>query len=107
MIQQGQLKIEIDEDQFKRLMSDVVRSVLSEAMVIQSLPPILNKEGLMRTMDIGATKASELLNREDFPVTRALGQPRILTHLLLQWLEDHTDWVEKNAGPAYFRRRGA
>ncbi|WP_223264039.1 hypothetical protein [Paenibacillus sp. IHB B 3084] len=61
----------------------------------------------MELLDIGATKATELLNRDDFPVIREFGHPRVPTRLFMEWVESHTDWINENAGNEWNRRRGA
>nr|WP_246096639.1 hypothetical protein [Paenibacillus sinopodophylli] len=66
-----------------------------------SLPPLLTKTDLKKFLDIGDTKASELLNRPDFPVCRELGHPRVPTALLMRWIEQHTEWTGANAGDGW------
>jgi hypothetical protein len=100
-------KLELDEQLLKKVVSEAVSAALEQTKPTSSLPPVLTRTQLMELLDIKSTKAAELFNRQDFPVTRELGHPRVLTHLLIQWLEDHTDWVGKNTGPAYFRKKGA
>nr|WP_318842587.1 DNA-binding protein [Paenibacillus massiliensis] len=71
------------------------------------LPPLMTKTQLMELLDIGTTKAAELLNREDFPVIREFGHPRVPTRLFLEWVESHTEWISANAGDGWNRGRGA
>ncbi|GGE58381.1 helix-turn-helix domain-containing protein [Priestia taiwanensis] len=59
------------------------------------LPPMLTITQLMELLHIKRTKASELLSRADFPVFREAGV-LIPTHLLFQWIEKHTSWMEEN-----------
>ncbi|MBO7747382.1 DNA-binding protein [Paenibacillus sp. MWE-103] len=92
------LKFEFDYEQLQGIINSAVDSALERHSLMNTLPPILNRTQFMELLDIGATKAAELLNREDFPVIRELGHPRILTHLLLQWCEEHTEWIKDNAG---------
>lgn len=94
------LKFEFDYDQLQGIINAAIDSALERHSLSSNLPPILNRTQFMELLDIGTTKAAELLNREDFPVIRELGHPRVLTHLLLQWCEDHTDWINKNSGPS-------
>src|SRR5690242_14785985 len=93
------LKVELDVSELKTLINEAVDQALERHSLANSLPPILSKTQFMELLDIGSTKAAELLNREDFPVIRELGHPKVLTHLFLKWCEDHTDWINKNAGP--------
>jgi hypothetical protein len=100
------LEVKFDEEQLNRIINAAVDKALERHSLQNSLPPILNRQQFMELMDIGGTKATELFNREDFPVTRVAGTPRVLTHLLLEWCERHTEWTEKNAGPGWARRKG-
>gem|GEM_PF-742865 len=59
-------------------------------------PPLLNRKGLMAFLGIKENKASELLNRPDFPVIRDFGHPKVPTHLLMKWIDDHTQWIADN-----------
>ncbi|MFC5647652.1 DNA-binding protein [Paenibacillus solisilvae] len=99
------LKFEIDNELMQAMINAAVDSALEKHSLASSLPPIFNRTQFMELLDIGPTKAAELLNREDFPVIRELGHPRVLTHLFLQWCETYTDWIGKNAGPAYSEKR--
>lgn len=74
-------------------------------ILLNGVSPVLNKQKFMEFLDIGPTKASELLNREGFPVTRHMGSPIVLTHLLIQWIEENSGWVKKNAGEGYKSRK--
>lgn len=100
------LKVELDTDQLKALIDAAVSKAMENYSPNQ-LPPLMTKQQFMDLLDIGATKASELLNRDDFPVIREFGHPRVPTHLFWQWVEDHTDWIQQNAGEGWKKRRGA
>ncbi|MFH5187020.1 DNA-binding protein [Paenibacillus sp. TAB 01] len=95
------IKFEMDMTQLRKAINEAVDQALERHSLAGSLPPVLNREQLMKFLDIKSTKASELMNRRDFPVIRELGHPKILTHLLMKWLEDHTEWVTENAGSGY------
>lgn len=101
------LKVEIDIEQLQQVINEAIARAFEKHIVPQSLPPILSKAQLMELLDIGKTKAAELLNREDFPVTRELGHPKVLTHLLIRWMEQHTEWVSENASNNFWSKRGA
>jgi hypothetical protein len=93
----GLFKVEMDFSQLQSVIKEVIEASLKSHSFVANLPPLLTKSQLMEVLGIGATKASELLNREDFPVTREFGHPRVPTRLLLIWIEEHTDWVRDNA----------
>jgi hypothetical protein len=92
------LKVELDLDQLQTIINKAIDEAIERHAFVNNLPPILNKSQFQELLDIGSTKAAELLNREDFPVIREFGHPRVLTHLFMQWCEEHTEWVQKNAG---------
>lgn len=100
------LEVKFDAQQLESIINAAVDKALERHSLQNSLPPILNRTQFMELLDIGPTKAAELFNREDFPVFREMGHPRILTHLLLQWCERHTDWTEKHAGDGWKKKRG-
>ncbi|KOP68935.1 hypothetical protein AMS62_03350 [Bacillus sp. FJAT-18019] len=79
-------------------MNNAVDQAIERHGLKSTLPPILTKQELMDLLDIKATKASELLNREDFPVIREFGHPRVPTHSLMIWIDEHTDWIRDNSG---------
>ncbi|HLS07745.1 hypothetical protein [Lentibacillus sp.] len=63
-----------------------------------NLPVVLNREQLKEVLDIKNNKVSELLNREDFPVLRDTGRPKIPSKQLLVWIDQNTEWVGVNTG---------
>lgn len=102
----GLFKIDLDLSQLQAAINDAVDKAIERHSFQSQLKPLLTKNDLMDLLEIGATKASELLNREDFPVTREFGHPRVPSHLLLIWIEEHTDWVRDNAGANWKLRGG-
>lgn len=97
----------MDSDDLERLLDKVVSRAI-EAYAVQvpsSLPPVLNRIQFMDLLDISAPKATELMKRPDFPVNREFGNPRIPTGLLLQWIDDNTDWIDKNVGEKFQNNR--
>jgi hypothetical protein len=93
---------EIDVDFITEIINNAVKQAVEKHVQLKSdLPPLLTRQQLMELLDIKSTKASELLNREDFPVIREFGHPRVPTHLLMKWIEEHTDWVKEHAGNNY------
>lgn len=99
-------KVEIELDQLELLIGAAVSKAIEQSIQKQP-PPLMTKSQLMELLDIGATKAAELLNREDFPVIREFGHPRVPTRLFMEWVERHTEWIKENAGDGWNRRRGA
>ncbi|MGG3278838.1 DNA-binding protein [Paenibacillus solani] len=92
------LQVQFDYTQLQDAINIAVDQALERHTLKSSLPPLLTKSQLMDLLDIGATKASELLNREDFPVIREFGHPRVPTHSLMIWIDEHTDWIRDNSG---------
>jgi len=101
------LKVEVDFTKLQDAIDSAVDKALERHAFKSTLPPLLTKSDLQDLLDIGATKASELLNREDFPVIREFGHPRVPTHLLLTWIDDHTEWITDNAGDKWKKKSGA
>lgn len=94
----GIFKVQVDFSQLQDAINDAVDRAIERHALKSSLPPILTKQELMNLLDIKATKASELLNREDFPVIREFGHPRVPTHSLMTWIDEHTEWTKNNVG---------
>lgn len=63
----------------------------------KQLPPLLTRKQFMELIGIGESKCAELFNRQDFPVIREFGHPRIPTELLFEWIHENTDWIKSNA----------
>ncbi|PFE56043.1 hypothetical protein CN318_12430 [Bacillus cereus] len=80
---------------FRQIIREEVQKATEHLQLMNELPPFLTISELMELLRIKRTKASELLNRSDFPVCREAGV-LIPTHLLFKWMENHTDWVENN-----------
>ncbi|PDY43047.1 hypothetical protein COL60_22450 [Bacillus pseudomycoides] len=85
-----------DVESFRQIIREEVERATIHLQKQNELPPFLTVTELMELLHIKRTKASELLNRSDFPVCREAGV-LIPTHLLFKWMENHTDWVENNA----------
>lgn len=84
-----------DVESFRKIIREEVERATVHIQKQNELPPFLTVTELMELLHIKRTKASELLNRSDFPVFREAGV-LIPTHLLFQWIEKHTSWVEEN-----------
>ncbi len=68
--------------------------VLLEELKNKNLPPILTRVEFMELVGISASKCNELFNRQDFPVTRELGHPRVVTKDFFEWLSNSTNAAE-------------
>ncbi|MEB9683545.1 hypothetical protein BK742_13050 [Bacillus thuringiensis serovar pingluonsis] len=87
--------LNFDVESFRKIIREEVQRATDHLQPMKELPPFLTITELMGLLHIKRTKASELLNRSDFPVCREAGV-LIPTHLLFKWMENHTDWVENN-----------
>ncbi|SFI03097.1 MULTISPECIES: helix-turn-helix domain-containing protein [unclassified Bacillus (in: firmicutes)] len=87
--------LSFDVESFRQIIREEVERATVHIQKQNELPPFLTVTELMELLHIKRTKASELLNRSDFPVFREAGV-LIPTHLLFQWIEKHTSWVEEN-----------
>jgi hypothetical protein len=95
------IKLDFDEEAVESVANKIAEMAFQKLKVMidsnSKWPPLLSKSDLMEFAGIKAGKASELLNRPDFPVIRDFGHPRVPLHLLMKWIEEHTDWMEENA----------
>ncbi|GAA0390138.1 DNA-binding protein [Paenibacillus motobuensis] len=103
-------KMDFDVELLQKMINTVVADAVDKAIerhaFKNSLPPVLTKAQLMDLFDIKGTKATELLNRKDFPVIRDFGRPRVPTNSLMIWIDEHTDWVRENAGEKSRLKKG-
>ncbi|WP_164670928.1 hypothetical protein [Virgibacillus doumboii] len=60
--------------------------VLLQELREKQLPPVLTRKQFMELVDIGPSKCNELFNRQDFPVNRELGHPKVITKDFFEWL---------------------
>ncbi|MDQ0658804.1 DNA-binding protein [Paenibacillus sp. W2I17] len=98
--------IEIDPNTLQQMIMTAVQEAIEQCNLASSNhPALMDKTQLMNFLGIGATKAAELLNRDDFPVIREFGHPRIPLHSLMIWIDEHTEWIRDNA-QEYRQRRG-
>ncbi|SEA52863.1 hypothetical protein SAMN05421743_105188 [Thalassobacillus cyri] len=93
------LQMQFDEQQLQKMINDAVDKAIERHALKDQLPPALTRREFMDLMQIGETKCAELFNREDFPVIREFGRPRVPTKLLLDWIYDNTEWVKAHANP--------
>lgn len=94
------LTMEFDYEKLAEALRPVVREEIQALNKTTELPPLLTITDLMKLLNIGRTKASELLGRSDFPSCREVGV-LIPTDKLFQWIDRHTQWVEDNTN--YFK----
>ena len=93
------LNVQFDLEAFREIIREELKVAREDKPVtIQELPAMLTRDELKDFLRIGDTKASELLSRADFPVMREAGV-LIPTHLLMRWVEDNTQWIQKNSKP--------
>lgn len=93
------LNVQFDLDEFRKIIREELNAAREQKPItIQELPAMLTREELKDFLRIGDTKASELLSRADFPVMREAGV-LIPTHLLMRWIEDNTQWIQRNSKP--------
>lgn len=93
------IKVDLDDDFINAIATQIANQAYEKlkSKLDNKWPPVLSRSQLMDFLGIKETKASELLNRQDFPVIREFGHPRVPTHLLLKWIDDHTEWVRDNS----------
>lgn len=93
------LNVQFDFDEFRKIIREELNAAREQKPVtIRELPAMLTREELKDFLRIGDTKASELLSRADFPVMREAGV-LIPTHLLMSWIEENTQWIQRNSKP--------
>lgn len=94
-------KIDLDDEVIDAVATKIADRAYEKLMerieAHQKWPPLLSRKDLMEFLGIRANKASELLNRPDFPVIRDFGHPKVPTHLLLKWIDEHTQWIQENS----------
>lgn len=81
----------------KQLLPELLREINQK-----QLPQLMTRTQFMEFAGISNTKCNELFNREDFPVTRELGHPRVKTDTFLKWLDDSMNANEINFN--YYRQ---
>jgi len=91
-----QVSMDLADEKFRQVLREEISKAVSEIVRQNQLPPFLTKTELMGVLRIKSTKASELMNRPDFPVCREAGI-LIPTHLLFKWIEKNTRWLEHNS----------
>ncbi|MGN4124856.1 DNA-binding protein [Lysinibacillus sphaericus] len=96
-------------EEFKAQMKEELRELFREELnnafttkpLVRELPVLLTRDQLKELFDIKDTKASELLGRMDFPKFHEAGRVLIPSKALLQWIDEHTEWMGTNT--RYFK----
>ncbi|WP_163538272.1 hypothetical protein [Gracilibacillus sp. YIM 98692] len=83
-IQFEQTEIQLMVSELKK---QLIPEIRKELEMIDKLPPLMTRKQFMEVANIKDKKCNELFNRSDFPVTRELGHPRVVTAKLFEWLE--------------------
>ncbi|MEH6943514.1 DNA-binding protein [Bacillus sp. JJ722] len=96
-----QVNLDFTDEQFRTVLREEIQKAVADVVKQNQLPPMLTRKQFMELFNISQTKASELLNRADFPVCREAGV-LIPSHLLMKWVEKNTRWVDENTD--YFSR---
>lgn len=91
-----ELEAKLLEGRLKKLFQRAYEQGIEDARKKYELPPLLSRKQFMELVGIADTKCAELFNRQDFPVIREFGHPKVPTHLLFQWIEENTEWVKSN-----------
>lgn len=87
-------------DEFKRELASEIKEqlvpVLLQEFKQNQLPHLLSRQEFMELAGIGDTKCNELFHRSDFyPLTRELGNPKVVTHLFFEWLNEKAGRIEE------------
>lgn len=88
-----------NEEEIQALVTEIKNQLvpaLLHELHEKQLPPLLTRKQFMELCDISASKCNELFNRADFPVTRELGHPRVITKEFFEWLSNSTNKGEIN-----------
>lgn len=88
--------LEIKTDELEHVIQQAVDKAIEKHALKEKLPPLLTRQEFMDLTGIGATKCNELFHREDFPVIRDFGHPRVPTKELFEWISINTEWSYKN-----------
>lgn len=91
------ITVTVDTEELRKIIREEVQQALKESSIVRELPILLTKSEVMELFSIKNSKMSELLGREDFPKLRDAGRVLVPSKQLLQWIDTHTVWVEKNS----------
>jgi|SRR5699024_1795101 len=83
------LKTEFSDEYYEKLVNETVKQlvpVLIQELKQNDLPHLMTRKEFMKLVGIGDSKCNELFHRQDFPVNRELGHPRVPTKAFFEWL---------------------
>ena len=92
-----ELKAKLLEEELKDMFRQAYEQGVRDARVKYELPLLMTRRQFMEFANISEAKCAQLFNRQDFPVNREFGHPRVPTQQLFDWIDRHTDWVGKHA----------
>ncbi|MCY8354575.1 hypothetical protein MOD14_10390 [Bacillus haynesii] len=99
------VNINFDDDFIEKIASQIADrafELLKEKIsVTEQLPHVLTRSEVKEVLKIKDTKIAELFKRPDFPVNDLIGK-KVPTHMLFEWINNNTRWVEKNTD--YFKK---
>lgn len=93
-----ELKAKLLEEELKDMFKQAYEQGISDARKKYELPLLLTRRQFMELANISEAKCARLFNRQDFPVNREFGHPRVPTKLLFDWIYVNTNWVETIEG---------
>lgn len=73
------------------LKAQLLPTIIEQMQLINQLPPLLTRQQFMELADVSHTKANQLFNTRGFPVTRKLGNPRVITSEFFKWLNEDVE----------------
>lgn len=86
------LNVEFSDEFKQSIAKEVVQQlvpILLRELKQNELPHLLSRKQFMELVDIGVSKCNELFHRDDFyPLTREFGNPKVVTHLFFEWLNE-------------------
>lgn len=92
-----ELKAKLLEEELKVMFREAYEQGVSDAQTKYDLPQLMTRKQFMAFANIGEAKCAELFHRQDFPVNREFGHPRVPRHLLFKWIDQNTNWVQIHA----------
>lgn len=83
------LNVEFSKEFTDSLANEVVQQlvpILLQELKQNELPHLMTRKEFMELAGIGDSKCNELFHRQDFPVNRELGHPKVPTKAFFEWL---------------------
>lgn len=85
------------EKKMEDMIQRAYKKGVDDARMKYELPPLMTRRQFMEFANISEAKCAQLFNRQDFPVNRDFGHPRVPTHLLFEWINGNTEWIAEHA----------